>query len=134
MPAPKLKNMMENYGNYSTRYKTELSPEQETGFRQWVEQNNIPFRDSVNNDYDMRGFYQSGKVPVINQQDQLPHFTDQFKTPSHQTFSNESQYATPDAPHWDNNLLKSPTGEVKKFELGKELLDPRIEALKRLKM
>jgi hypothetical protein len=41
------------------------------------------------------------------------HFPDFWKTPLHQTFSNESQWAPPTAPQWTpNDQLAQPNGRV----------------------
>ncbi len=41
------------------------------------------------------------------------HFTDYWKTPMHETFSNESKFATPDAPKWNNkDQLIDKSGKV----------------------
>lgn len=88
-------------------YLTQLLPQQEGAFQQWVKQNGVPFDPSPTADYDMRGFYQalqngdSSARTGINQNDNRLHFTDQFKTPYHESFSAESQYASPDAPRWN---------------------------------
>ena len=99
-------------------YKTPLAPDEEKQFRKWVKDNNIPFDDSPQSDYDMRGYWkaqQEGDQTAqtdISQFDQKPHFPDTFKTPFHKTFSNESQYATSDAPHWDGDKLIDNKGNV----------------------
>lgn len=91
-------------------YSTALSPEEEQQFGSWVSANKVPFngRDPVQ-DYDMRGFWkglQSGDpdaMTAVDPNDQRMHFPDKWKTPYHETFSADSQYATPDAPHWQDN-------------------------------
>lgn len=112
-------------------YNTPLSAPDETKFRQWVADNNVPFDPNAKvSDYDMRGLWktsqdpdawkqlqESGKVPEdmapagtkIDPNDGKPHYPDYWKTPFHQTFSNESQWATPNAPHWtpDDKLVAS---------------------------
>jgi GGDEF domain-containing protein/predicted RNA methylase len=98
-------------------YFTQLPAAQEKQFRQWVAANNINFDpDAKIADYDMRGFWlarQNGKAPrtAINEYDNKLHFTDKFKTPYDRTFSNESRYAKPDAPHWvDGRYLVTADG------------------------
>lgn len=101
-------------GNPSS-YNTALPPMQEALFQSWVKQNKVPF--DVNNtgpsDYDMRGFYNgltSGDPKAANAvdpNDSRMHYPDNWKTPYHETFSNQSQWATPNAPAWtaDDKLV-----------------------------
>jgi hypothetical protein len=90
-------------------YTTQLSPADEQSFQQWVAQNKVPWQDSPTADYDMRGYYKalvSGDPTArqsLNSNDGLMHFPDTWKTPYHSSFSNESMYATPDAPRWIND-------------------------------
>lgn len=66
------------------QYNTKLSPADETKFQKWLTDNN---RTQDLADYDMRGWWkENGK------QSENGHFTDQFKKPSHPTFSTDSQY------------------------------------------
>jgi hypothetical protein len=102
-------------------YNTPLSPQEEQDFRGWVKSNNVPFNpDAPVSDYDMRGFYRalSSRDPratsAIDPNDNRLHYPDYWKTPYHQTFSNQSQWATPDAPRWNNQdqLIDSYSGRV----------------------
>lgn len=101
-------------------YNTPLSTADEHGFRNWLGANRVPFNpDAKSTDYDMRGFYQAliGNNPTaqtaINSNDNRLHFPDAFKTPLHQSFSNESRYATPNAPQWiSDSQLGYPNGRV----------------------
>ena len=95
-----------------------LPPEQEQAFMQWVQANNVPFNPNDKYpDYDMRGYYLStlqGGAPqaAVNPATQSLHYPDTFKTPYHESFSSESQWAKEGAPSWQDNKLVSPTGEV----------------------
>lgn len=105
MPAP------------SGGYMTSLPPDQEAQFKAWVAQNKVPFDPSRVADYDMRGFWQAQSQPglatAINPNDNMLHFPDRFKTPYHQSFSAESQWALPGAPNWNNqDQLVLPNGRV----------------------
>jgi hypothetical protein len=95
-------------------YTTQLSPAEEIQFQQWIKANKIPWQDSPTADYDMRGYWkaqQSGD-PNAKQGANL-HFPDTYKTPYHRSFSNESKYALPVAPHWTNqNQQVDPHGKV----------------------
>lgn len=94
-------------------YVTQLSPSDETQFQSWVKNNNIPWQDSPTSDYDMRGFWkaqQSGDLTAKRAANL--HFPDTYKTPYHATFSNESKYATSQAPHWEGDQLIDNRGKV----------------------
>lgn len=92
----------------------------ELTFRQWLKDNNVPFNPDVGDqDYDMRGFYkgmlqENPKARTeVNPNDNRLHFTDHWKMPSHESFSNESKYAGPDAPRWINrDQLADPSGNI----------------------
>lgn len=96
----------------SFAYQTNLSAPQRAAFSIWSHANNVPVDERASSDYDMPGFYLSKEKSVVSPLDGRPHFTDRFKTPYHRTFSNESQYATPNAPRWDGNKLVSPDGTI----------------------
>ncbi len=101
-------------------YSTELG-NKEPFFRAWVRQNSIPFDpNAAISDYDMRGFWLAlqNKDPkaltAINPNDKQLHFPDYWKTPYHESFSNESQWADPaKAPRWnEQDQLVTPKGQV----------------------
>jgi hypothetical protein len=102
-------------------YNTELSPLDEMAYRQWVKDNNVPTNPDATavQDYDMRGFYQGLQQQnpraqsAIDPNDSQMHYPDYWKTPIHQTFSNESQWAPANAPSWtDDDKLVQPNGRV----------------------
>ncbi len=102
------------------QYNTDLG-DAEPEFQAWLKQNKIPFDPgATNSDYDMRGFYkalQEGDPKAkeaINPNDNQMHFPDYWKTPYHQSFSNESQWADPaKAPKWnEQDQLVTPDGKV----------------------
>lgn len=101
-------------------YNTALSPEQEQGFQHWVAQNKVPFDIKAPvSDYDMRGFYQALLAGnhiaknAVDPNDWKLHYPDFWKTPYHETFSNESQWASPTAPRWnDKDQLVATDGTV----------------------
>lgn len=105
-------------------YVTKLPDQQEQGFQSWAKEKKVPWVDEPNADYDMRGYYQAlqsgdpGARQSLNAADGKMHFPDTWKTPFHKTFSNESKYATPDAPHWDRNRLIDNTGRMIADESG----------------
>lgn len=89
-------------------FNTQLDPGQETFFRQWLMHNNVPFNPdaAAPQDYDMRGFYQGLQqgnpkaISAVDPNDGRLHYPDYWKTPIHQTLSNESQWAPAGAPQW----------------------------------
>lgn len=95
-------------------YVTPLEPAEEAKFEKWVKDNKIPWKDSPNSDYDMRGYWKAMVAgdkyahTEINKQDHKPHYPDTWKTPYHKTFSNESQYALPNAGHWEGDTFIPP--------------------------
>lgn len=101
---------------------TQLPMLDEMAFRQWAANNRVPFdpNSAAAPDYDMRGYYRGlmqgnpmSRPTEINVNDGRPHYTDYFKTPIHQTFSSESQFAGPSAPSWINDhQLASPGGQI----------------------
>lgn len=92
----------------SDGYQTKLAPGEEREFLDWVKQNKVPFDPSPEADYDMRGFWKGAKSgdprasTSPNPNDNQMHYDDYWKTPYHESFSNESQWATPDAPEWND--------------------------------
>jgi GNAT superfamily N-acetyltransferase len=101
-------------------YRTELGIE-EPVFRQWVEKNKVPFDPNEERpDYDMRGYYKAMvtgspeyRSTEIDPYDHRPHYPDTFKTPSHESFSADSKYATSDAPKWnEDDQLIDRTGAI----------------------
>ncbi len=100
-------------------YLTKLNPLQEMAFQQWVQKNGVPFDPSPTADYDMRGFYLAqmngdGRARSgVNANDGRMHFSDTFKTPYHESFSAESKFSAPGAPHWNNlDQLVTPGGRI----------------------
>lgn len=79
--------------DYSDRYNTPLSPDQEIEFYRWMAEltNRRGGRDAMRDlyDYDMRGAFASG-LPT-----QGGHYPDTYKKPNHPTFSDQSQYNRP---------------------------------------
>lgn len=89
---------------------TPLGLLEEMAFRQWVNNGSIPFNpDAGVTDYDMRGFWKAQQqqnplaLSAINPNDGMMHYPDYWKTPLHQTFSRESQWAKPTDPMWIND-------------------------------
>lgn len=121
----------------SPSYNTQLNPLDEMAYRQWVQQNNVPTQPDAQGlqDYDMRGFYQGLQqqnpkaVSGINPNDNQMHYPDYWKTPIHQSFSNESQWAPSNAPMWINKSQLATQGGKIAFDEKKQQLSPLIQAL-----
>ncbi len=124
-PDPYTQQLMGNYERnkgYAQQgsYSTSLNPPSEQMFRKWIAQNKVPFNPEAKlSDYDMRGFWLAlqAKDPramtAVNPYDKQIHYPDYWKTPYHSTFSNESQWATKDAPRWnDKDQLVDASGKV----------------------
>lgn len=78
--------------DYTDRYNTALSPDEEARYQAWGKEQAAARADGKNPaadtyDYDMRGFWKSGQSLSDN-----GHAGDLFKKPNHPTFSNQSQY------------------------------------------
>lgn len=102
-------------------FNMSLTPREEVQFRQWLAANNVPFNpDAPLTDYDMRGFWKAMNTGderaknAVDPNDQKLHYPDYWKTPYHETFSAESQWADPvKAPKWnDKDQLVLPGGKV----------------------
>jgi len=71
-------------------YNSKLMPSQAAGYQKWL--NTLPEgMDRSGSDYDLHGAYLAGEQPAVT-----GHLTDRFKKPNHPTFSQESQYSTPE--------------------------------------
>ena len=67
-----------------------LTPEQEQQFIAWAK---AAGRENDTQDYDLRGAWLANAQQAAN-----GHLPDTYKKPNHPTFSDESQYSTPDNP------------------------------------
>lgn len=78
-------------------YNTQLTPLQ---YAQYM--HDMGRKSTDTQDYDMRGAWLNGARANGN-----GHFTDQFKKPNHPTFSDQSQYSTPQHPggYWTDNTF-----------------------------
>jgi hypothetical protein len=73
---------------------TKLDAGDEKSFRQWADKFTGGNTDNELKDYDLRGAWLKIKSGEIKP-DARMHLTDEFKKPSHITFSDESKYVTP---------------------------------------
>ncbi len=108
-------------------YRTTLDPDEKAKFLNWVHSNKVPYDPSPTADYDMPGFWKAlvNKDPraatAVNPNDQQMHYPDYWKTPFHQSFSSESQWALPNAPSWNElDQLVLPDGTIVYDERGAE--------------
>lgn len=96
-------------GGVGDDYNTVLSPEDESQFQVWKQQN-MP--DDTGVDYDQRGAFKAQF-----QQQSNGHWEDQFKKPNHPTFSDQSQYATGDqrdrAGYWVGDQFVPPANKAR---------------------
>lgn len=108
---------------------TELPPDKEAQFQKWAKQNPKAVEGELNNpkaDYDVRAHWLAGQRGEpegkleLNKWDGKLHGNDKFKTPYNGTFSNESMFATPDAPHWEGDRLIDKHGRLVADETPKE--------------
>ena len=94
------------------QYNTDLSPEDEARFQVAAKGR---MRDLA--DYDLRGAFKAKVMPTKRGQ----HGTDQFKKPSHPTFSDESQYDTGTGGRWgregDRDTFTPGPGNMKTQQL-----------------
>lgn len=72
-------------------YATQLTAEQEAAYQRW--RATLPQNLQNEQDYDLRGAFLASA-----QADGRAHMTDTFKKPNHITFSEGSQYSTPQQP------------------------------------
>lgn len=98
--------------------RTTLSADEEQKYRAWLERIGMTRARGYNmddsytgDDYDLRGFFEKyGPVDMNVRGGQ--HFTDEFKLPNHETFSNESRFAVGDATgfagHWQGDTYIRP--------------------------
>lgn len=107
------------YAKPQKTYQTQLSPAEEIQFLKWIRENQVPYDPSPQSDYDMAGFWRALRTgdaratQAINPNDNRIHYPDTWKTPYHQTFSRQSQWALPSAPDWnDLDQLVMPDGTV----------------------
>lgn len=73
------------------RYETQLAPHEEQAFQAW--RATLPTDLQNMGDYDLRGAWKANAQEASN-----GHLPDTYKKPNHMTFSDESQYASPQRP------------------------------------
>jgi hypothetical protein len=91
-------------------YHTDLGDREEQQFQEWVREHNIPFDDSIESKYDLRGhFTETGPDAESGRAATRGELPATYKTPYDRTMSKESIHAFDpngnDAPHWEGNKL-----------------------------
>ena len=79
--------------HFLENYNTQLSPENEQRFQNWLSVITTRAKRNVGadlQDYDLRGYWLNGGYNDTSGQG---HMTDQYKKPNHPTFSKESMYS-----------------------------------------
>ena len=74
--------------DFSDRYNTTLSSEEEAQFQKWAQQQG---GEGDVYDYDLRGAWKELKSGEMSE-DARGHLGDKYKKPNHPTFSDQSQY------------------------------------------
>lgn len=103
-----------------TDFRTKLSPEAEKKFQAYLKDHSDPkdLGRADGADYDMRGWWAAAQrgdpraTLITSPDDGLKHRSDWWKTPYHQSFSVDSQWANHDAPRWHGSQLVDSTGAV----------------------
>lgn len=131
-PAPAPVTQGQLVAGATQPFRTQLKPADEAEFQAWLQAARIPYADTPTADYDMRGLFagiRSGDKDAktaVNKKDGKIHFPDKWKTPFHDSFSDRSIYAQPDAgaPSWRGDLLVAPNGRVVADERAPPFLAP----------
>lgn len=74
--------------DFSGRYNTPLTPEEEAAFQKWAKKEG---RSDDVYDYDLRGAWKELKSGEMSEDDR-GHLGDKYKKPNHPTFSDQSKY------------------------------------------
>lgn len=77
--------------DFTDKYNTPLSSDKQQAFEAW--RSGLPKNLQSSYDYDLQGAFLGGENPAAN-----GHMKDTWKKPNHPTFSNESQYNSPETP------------------------------------
>ena len=113
------------------KYSTKLNPIEEALFRTWATKNKVSLDPGWNEDYDMRGLWKANPNATP---DERGHWPDTYKLPNHPTFSDQSIYATSNAPHWYGNRLIDFKGNLIADETKSPLDLPVLPSPRKIKM
>lgn len=112
---------------------TVLKTSDEAKYQQWAHANKVP----QTADYDMRGFWKDPTMSTsVNKIDHQIHYDDKYKTPLHESFSNESKFVISsqrnEAPRWNTaGLKKGEDAYQLMLPNGKVILDERARESQR---
>lgn len=95
--------------DFSDRYNTTLTPEEEARFQQWERAGDVY-------DYDARGAWKELQAGTMSE-DARGHLGDKYKKPNHPTFSNESIYHGRDG-YLGGQWKRDADGNVNGFTVG----------------
>ena len=84
-----MKTLLTDERDFSSKYNTELSPDDEKRFRAWAMENG---RERDVYDYDLRGAWKELLSGEMKEADN-GHLGDKYKKPNHPTFSDQSIYS-----------------------------------------
>ena len=82
--------MADDPSDLTNQFNTPLAPKDEAAYQTWAKKLGA---QGNTYDYDLRGAFAAGAGQAAN-----GHFPDTFKKPNHPTFSDQSQYSTPQMP------------------------------------
>lgn len=101
MPSPPQTIINDAYRDprdFTDRYNTLLTPQEEAGYRTWL--TTVHPRQRNTRDYDLQGYYKAARDGIDPSRFRLAvdpegnlHFDDRFKKPNHFTFSKDSMYS-----------------------------------------
>lgn len=108
--------------DFSDRYNTKLTPEEEAEFQKWERAKDVY-------DYDARGAWKAIREGKMSGPDEREHLGDKYKKPNHATFSTESVYHGKDG--YEGGIwIKDQKGDYVAFRPGKTNMRSK-EALRR---
>lgn len=98
LPETIVNNAYRDPRDFTDRYNTPLTPQEEAGYRTWL--TTVHPRQRNTYDYDLQGYYKAARDSIDPSRFKLAvdpegnlHFDDRFKKPNHHTFSKDSMYS-----------------------------------------
>lgn len=98
LPETIVNNAYRDPRDFTDRYNTPLTPQEEAEYRTWL--NTVHPRQRNTRDYDLQGYYKAARDGIDPSRFKLAvdpegnlHFDDRFKKPNHYTFSTDSMYS-----------------------------------------
>ena len=132
-------NLLRRGGIVKAQLGTKLTPEEESEFQKWYRYYssatwNDPNPDAKEHYYDYRGYWKEfvkdNPYQILTKD---THLYDKYKLPGHESFSNESIYATSDAGHWEGDkfIPARTIDDLAKFTAGFETFQESPYQLKK---